>query len=257
MDVCDVKADVLSYFIYILFCRIEKQLEECLEYFEKMRKRQLERRAAKDKEWELSFLDSKTWRNLRIICRGFPAYCRALIDYADFAPDGSIQKLCAISPAQSNSSAIEAWFSCTRGSKQDSATHYAAWVGSRDMFKADKALRNNKMYSAKDVGEVSAGEVIGPVELVKYHRGREKKTNDLIHQYDIGKDYQINEPAPAFAYNVTSNIPASLTELEKDPLRRLAKKTLEKGYLAVLLENKFFRQTIRLSLGTTTGQSFP
>ena len=176
-----MKTNNISHFIYFLLFRIEKQLEECLGYLEKMRKRQLERREAKDKEWALSFLDIKTWRNLRIICRGFPAYCRALIDYADNAPEGSLQKLCAVSPAHANSSAIEAWFSCTRGSKQDSATHYAAWVGSRDMFKAGKALKNNKMYSARDVGEMSVGEVIGPAELVKYHRDRDGKTNELIH----------------------------------------------------------------------------
>ena len=133
----------LIFSIFFLQFRIEKTLQECLEYFERMRKKQLERRKAKDKDWELSFLDSKTWRNLRITCRGFLAYCRALIDYAEKAPDGFMQKLCAVSPAHSNSSAIEAWFSCTRNSKQDSATHYAAWLVSRDMFKAGKALKNN------------------------------------------------------------------------------------------------------------------
>ncbi|KAL7537399.1 hypothetical protein ACHAXR_010210 [Thalassiosira sp. AJA248-18] len=142
--------------------RYEEQIKKCLDCFERMRRRQLERRLAGDENWKLSFFASETWRNLRITCRGFFAYCRAIIEYSDYAPKGSIQKVYGVSPAHSNSSILEAWFSAVRNSNQDSGTSYAAFVGNRDMFKAQQALKNNKMYSADDLGDTSVGKMIGP-----------------------------------------------------------------------------------------------
>ena len=162
------------------FHRHKEQIKQCPDYFDVTRKKQLQRRDAKDKEWQLLFLSTETWKKIRITCRGFFLYCRSLIDYSDNAPKGSIVKICVISPAHSNYSAIEAHFSTVRGANQDSATKYAAFIGSRDMFKANLALKNNKMYSAADVGVMTAGKEIGPSEFIKYHDGREKKMNGVI-----------------------------------------------------------------------------
>ena len=108
-----------------------------------MRKKQLERKLAKDEHWELSFLATETWRNLRMTCRGFTAYCRSVFKYADNAPEGSMRKVYAVNPAHSNSSILEAWFSAVRNTKSDSTPSYAHFVANRDMKKAnaDRALK--------------------------------------------------------------------------------------------------------------------
>ena len=86
-------------------------MKRCLKYFERLRAKQIERRVAGDVKWELSFLAPETWRNLRITCRGFFAYCRAIIDYEMHSPPGTIARLYGISVAHANSSVLEAWFS--------------------------------------------------------------------------------------------------------------------------------------------------
>ncbi len=98
----------------ILQTSYEKQIMNCLDYFDEMCQKQLKQRDDKDGDWKLSFMSPQTWANLRITCRGFFGYCRNLMMYADQAAPGDIRKFCAISPAHSNLSSIEAWFSCVR-----------------------------------------------------------------------------------------------------------------------------------------------
>ncbi|KAL7537398.1 hypothetical protein ACHAXR_010209 [Thalassiosira sp. AJA248-18] len=80
--------------------------------------------------------------------------------------------------------------------------------------------------------------------------------NEKIHQYDMNKTYQVNEPTPAFSYTLNSVLPASLSEFERGALRRLANRRVEKGYLAALLEQDHFRQWMRISEGTPTQSWF-
>ena len=51
--------------------RLEAQIKKCLSYFERKRKRQLERKTMEDDDWYISFLAPQTWANLRLTCRGF------------------------------------------------------------------------------------------------------------------------------------------------------------------------------------------
>ena len=91
-------------------------------------------------------------------------------------PEGTIQKIYFVSPAHSNSSPIEAWFSSVRaGNGGDSAVQYATTVGGKEMIRSEAALRNNPCYNSGDVGFIQQGNFIGPSELVKYHDGREQK----------------------------------------------------------------------------------
>ena len=162
--------------------------------------------------------------------------------YADQAAPGRIRKFSAISPAHSNSSSIEAWFSCVRQSKQDSATSYTAWVGSRDMFKASQALKNNKMYSADDVGEMSVDRNIGPSQFIKYHSKREGMMAEMINQYRRSSTHTVDQEVPVFSFDVKTMIPSMLDEYEKAPLAELAEKKLPKGFCAELIEIEQFRQ---------------
>ena len=127
---------------YFNIHRYENQIKKCLSYFDSLRRAQLQRRRDKDEDWEQSFLASTTWRNLRISCRGFFAYCRAVMKYSD-ANQGTVRPVKAISPAHSNSSNIEAWFAFIRMSNGDLASQYAPLVANRDMIKAIQSLRNN------------------------------------------------------------------------------------------------------------------
>ena len=88
---------------------------------------------------------------------------------------GTIQKFYCVSPAHSNSSPIEVWFSTVRVAMQGSAVQYAALVGGKEMIRCKTALRNNPMYSSSVVGDAEKGKYIGPIELIKYHTDRERK----------------------------------------------------------------------------------
>jgi len=224
-----------------------------------LRKRQLERRYAEDEErdelWELSFLAPETWRNLRIACRGFFGYCRACIHYADHAPEGCLKKFYAVSTAHSNSSAIEAWFSYVRNSKQESAVSYPGIVGNQDMFHAVNALKRNKMYEAGDVGEMIAGKLLGPAELIKYHSGREEQVTESIIQYDKHREYNIDCSTRVFSPGVGS-LPLTLSRYEMDSLTKLSSKEVPSGFLAELLQQEYFQQWMRLSLTSPTEKWF-
>jgi hypothetical protein len=98
-----------------LSLRYEEQVKKSLEYFAKLRKAQLVRKAAKMTGWQMTFLDSKTWRNLRITCRGFFAYCRYCIKFADTIHIRNyIPLFKAVSPAHSTTSILEAGFALAR-----------------------------------------------------------------------------------------------------------------------------------------------
>ena len=71
--------------------RYENQVKECLDYFDAMRRCQLLRAGTNNAE--KTFLAHETWRNLRITCRGFFIYCRAIMKCVENAPDGSIEKV--------------------------------------------------------------------------------------------------------------------------------------------------------------------
>ena len=109
---------------------------------------------------------------------------------ADNFPEGSIQKVYFVSPAHSNSSPIEARFSCVRaGNGGDSAVQYATTVGGKEMIRSNAALRNNHWCDAGDGGFIQQVNFIGPNELIKYHDGREQKNE---RQYSEIKRQQLS-----------------------------------------------------------------
>ena len=241
--------------------RYETQVKKCLDYFQGLRERQLERRHEKNKEWELSFLAPETWRNLRMSCRGFFAYCRAMIQYTDCAKPGTVARFYGVSTAHDNSSGLEAWFGTVRNSKADSTTRHQYFVANKVMRKAnvDVALgqNRNKMYSAGDVGELHAGKDIGPSEFIKYHSGRENRMSERIVKYDSEKTYKNKiTPVPAFSSEVNKQVPTELHDFEIDVLKRLSSKQLSEGYLVELMNQEFFRQWMRLSLDAPSGEWF-
>jgi len=131
-------------------------------------------------------------------------------------------------------------FSVARGFRQDTAPGYTSFVGSRDMINANVALKNNPMYSAEDVGEMSVGRLVGPGEIVKYHSNRKQKLKDLIFQYDLSHTYQVDEPTPKFLEKIP--LPDMLRIFEKDTLRRLSSKSLPEGYIVTLLKQDYFKK---------------
>ena len=240
---------------YFNIHRYENQIKKCLSYFDSLRRAQLQRRRDKDEDWEQSFLASTTWRNLRISCRGFFAYCRAVMKYSD-ANQGTVRPVKAISPAHSNSSNIEAWFAFVRMSNGDLASQYAPLVANSDMIKAIQSLRNNKMYSGADAGEEEFfGQNIGPKEFIKIHTSREQKMLGMIEKHESScqvADVEIS----AFSPNVSSVVPLSLSTFERKPLLVLSKKTLQNGYLATLLQQDMFQKWLRLSINQSSGAWF-
>jgi len=191
-------------------------------------------------------------------CRGFFAYCRALLKYCDDISNRlNVPRIKGINPAHSNSSNIEAWFSYVRGMKADSATSYAALVSSKDMLKATQAtlsLKNNKMYSSAELGEIEEGNTIGPKELVRYHSNREEKAEEMVVTREITYHEWIT---PAFSTDVDRcTLLSSLSEFEHETLELLLKKKLPNGYLAALLDEDIFRQRIRLALNTPIASWF-
>lgn len=246
-----------SYFTILnvlLLCRYEKQVKDSLEYFESLRQAQLLRGG---ENMEKTFLAHETWRNLRISCRGFFAYCREMIRCADeYGQEGMIQKFHCVSPAHSNSSPIEAWFSVVRASRQDSATSYAALSAGRDMTKAQAtaALTNNKMYMAGHIGGIEEGAAyIGPAELVNFHKHREKQMKAMIDTFNQTKPPTIHRPRAAYS---TVDLPTSLLDYEKDVMDRLLTKKLQCGYLPQLLQQEYFQQCMRLSIDNSTEKWF-
>jgi hypothetical protein len=115
--------------------RYEEQVKKSLDYFHRLWLKQQDRRSKLkpgDDSWQSQFLASKTWLNLRTTCCGFFGYCRNIFQYADSHKDDIA--CYAISPAHSNSSVIEAWFSLVRGCNGDSATNYCSFVKNVEMI---------------------------------------------------------------------------------------------------------------------------
>ena len=65
----------------------------------------------------------------------------------------------------------------------DDAVNYPSFVGNRKMLKADKTLKNNNMYSEKDIGELTSGRIIGPRELIEFHQQRKEIPGRQICEY--------------------------------------------------------------------------
>ncbi|KAL7524370.1 hypothetical protein ACHAXR_000548, partial [Thalassiosira sp. AJA248-18] len=111
------------------------------------------------------------------------------------------------------------------------------------------------MYSAGDIGELSTGKYMGPSEIIKYHAGREQQMMDQIKKYDSDKTHNVGI-TPAFSQEGRSFLPITLQDFEKDVLDMMLSKSLANGYLAELMNDNYFRQWMRLSIGTSTGAWF-
>jgi hypothetical protein len=128
---------VISTSSHAQICKsFESELKKNLNYFHGLWDAQQSRRAFMekgDKSWQKEFLAAETWRNLRMTCRGFFGYCRAVLAYADSHPD---IKSKSISPSHSNSSVLEAYFSLVRMYHQDDAPSFLAFSKSKQMISA-------------------------------------------------------------------------------------------------------------------------
>ena len=153
----------------------------------------------------------------------------------------------------SNSSPVEAWFSTVRAGRQDLAVNYATYVGGKEMVKSDTALRNNPMYSSTDIGDIQKGNYFGPSELIKYHNSQDKKMRDTIESYHDNKKHTLDGVVPAYS---DVSLPSKLLDCKRDALCRLSSKKLQGGYLRELIQQAYFQQSIRLSLGTPTEEFF-
>ena len=180
-----------------------------------------------------------------------------MIAYAD-KYGASIRPVYAISPAHANTSVLEAWFSLARQMRADSAISYHHAVGSRQLLKAQQALKNNPSYSANDVGTLNASKTtIVPREQVKFHTSRKERALHEIEVYNTDeRNQKIDAPTPVFAFDTVTLISHNLTENEKDVLCRLGSKSLKDGFLVELLSDDYFRQWMRLSYQTEVEEWF-
>lgn len=233
--------------------RLEEQVKKNLKYFENMKKRQMVRKRNHCKDWEKTFLARETWTNLRLACRGFFGYCRYMIHLAEITPDTvrpkSVHRHIRVSPAHSNTSAIEAWFSQSRKDRLDLATNYESMVGNKHLLKSTSSvdyLRNNKLYDKKDIGEVSHGNIIGPRELERYHRNRIKRTREMIESYHKSLTYQ-DGPMQAMSQAILLKT-NSLTEIEKKVLNCISTKTIPNNYPVFITQQATFHRLLRLSI---------
>ena len=126
----------------------------------------------------------------------------------------------------------------------DSAISYHHAVGSRQLLKAQQALKNNPSYSANDVGTLNASKTtIGPREQVKFHTSRKERALHKIEVYNTDeRNQKIDAPTPVFAFDTVTLISHNLTENEKDVLCWLGSKSLKDGFLVELLSDDYFRQ---------------
>ena len=146
-----------------------------------------------------------------------------------------------------------------RNTKSDSTPSYAHFVANRDMKKANavRALSNNQMYDASDVGEIRTGKFFGPSEIIKYHSGRELKMENVIRDFERVNTYKsLKARVPAFSVQSHDLILENMTEAEGCVLKRLSSKVMSNGYLEELLKDDYFRQWMRLSFGTPTEKWF-
>jgi hypothetical protein len=121
----------------------EEYVKSKLDYFSGWKEMQLARQAAKCDDWLKSFLAPETWKNLRIAVTGFLGYTRAILSAC---PDVAFVPF-----LHSNTSIIEAFFSCQRSRQQINAMSYASGVGTASTAKAIKYLQGNKGYDKEDV----------------------------------------------------------------------------------------------------------
>eukprot|EP00986_Skeletonema_menzelii_P020755 scaffold32210_cov114-Skeletonema_menzelii.AAC.1 len=210
-----------------------------------------------DKSWQKDFLASETWRNLRMTCRGFFGYCRYVIQYA--ASHRDTIKFTGVSPAHSNSSVIEAWFSLVRMARQDDGARYLAYATNRQMVNAQNALKKNrnKMYCEDDVGDVSTGKDVGIPELIKFKKDREMRKDSLIKGYEKNRVRESTIQTDKFSMTAEeASLPGSSNQ-EQEVLRILTTLKLPNGYMARLTELATFHQWVRLCLDNNdVGQWF-
>eukprot|EP00985_Skeletonema_marinoi_P004860 scaffold2111_cov118-Skeletonema_marinoi.AAC.1 len=162
----------------------------------------------------------------------------------------------AISPAHSNSSVIEAWFSLVRMSGQDDAPRYLAYIKNRQLINAHKALSNNKMYSGDDVGAISSGKDVGIRELIDNQKVREKRKDVAISQYRKNRDKGSTIPTDRFSISAEDASLPDSTNQELEVLRCLTRTKLPYGYMARLSELDTFQQWVRLCLDNDVGRWF-
>ena len=224
---------------------LEKQIRKSLNYFQLLRRRQLDSRENGDENWAKTFLDTgKTWTNIRKTCKGFIEYCRASIEYAKTHSE-KLPSFHGVSVAHSNSSVLEAWFSLIRNMNLDSATTYESGVGNKLMQNAC-SLQRNRMYSVCQAGEIASEKGLGPSEIIKFHADCDKQMDECLESNYYSKlGVFAKEPIPVFLNSAVTT--TGMKPFEADMITNLIGKKLNTCFVETLLGEDYFKQWVRLS----------
>ena len=154
-----------------------------------------------------------------------------------------------VSPAHGNTSVLELSFSVARGANADDPRKYQAFVANQALAKVGRALDNNPMYCPNDVGPLSAGNKIGPREMINVSASRKKHTLGEIDKF-FNKETRPDSGIKAFGTDTASIILPSLPETERRVLSKIAQKNIPTSYASLLLKENSFIQWMQLSVGT-------
>ena len=104
---------------------------------------------------------------MRITVAGFFGFCEYIIELARILPSipDNVHRRFALSPAHSNQSFGEAWFSFSRLRGFDTAANYMVGIANNLMSKCIKkslekeetSLDSNQMYDPEDIGKIHGG----------------------------------------------------------------------------------------------------
>ena len=119
---------------------VENLVKGYFKYFEDWKRAQLKLKKAGYKEWEKTCLAHQTWKNLRFGFCGFFHFAKYMVEHRGVK---------YVPMLLSNSSSLEARFSCARRNKKDSATNYSSGVSNTTSKSAWSQL-TGRCYSRAD-----------------------------------------------------------------------------------------------------------
>ncbi|EJK59784.1 hypothetical protein THAOC_19955 [Thalassiosira oceanica] len=258
----------------------KEQAKKNLTYFSDLHLAMIKRR--KDKkysaDWRMTGLPGCTFDILRITVSGFFGYAEYLFQLAKTSPSlpESVNRDFAVTPAQSNTSFGESFFSWVRARGLDNACSFLVAVLNTAMIDMLKnSLDHNPMYDDEDVGKVTKdANRLGIRKIVTILKHLRKVVARLIGEYNE-KSEPYASPAAAFspgavAFAQDEGILPSDDEAEGDepgdepppPARPTSaqmgmiiieriqeKRKLRNGFASYLLERKSFREMITVTMG--------
>ena len=175
---------------------VENLVKGYLSYFEEWKRAQMKRKRANLDGWEQSFLAHQTWKNMRHALCGFVHFSKYMIKERGVK---------YVPMLLSNSSSLEARFSCQRRTNHDSATTYSSGVSNMTVRSA-RAQTTNRCYQTEDcVEENGAGRSTLPngYALAKKQRlETEEAFRQVTALRKATNDAQQSRPAPSCMFGV-------------------------------------------------------